>query len=97
MALRGQFELLPLFADDKMIGAALLGPARTGEWCQLAPLLEARGMPKIDPLMGGRYVPAVKAFFDHIYGLDGNATKPIIPDGFEDLGAWKRKSRRLRA
>jgi hypothetical protein len=47
-------ELLPLFATDDVIGAALLGPKRVQEWHQLAPLLEARGLPKIDPLMGGR-------------------------------------------
>jgi hypothetical protein len=92
-----RLDLLPLFADDKALGAVLLGSSRTAEWCQLAPLLEARGMPKIDPLMGGRYVPAVKAFFDRVYGLDNGPAKPIVPDGVEDLGAWKQKSRRLRA
>lgn len=32
-------------------------------------LLEGRGFPKVDGLMGGRYVPAVRAFFDREYGL----------------------------
>jgi hypothetical protein len=34
--------------------------------------LETRGLPKIDRLMCGRYVPAVRAFFDHLYGLNNN-------------------------
>jgi hypothetical protein len=82
---------LPLFADDATLGRALLGPDRAGEWRQMAPLLEARGLPTIDKLMGGRYVPAVKAFFDHLYGLDGAAAAPPMPDGVEELGSWKKK------
>jgi hypothetical protein len=41
---------LPLFADDLAIGAALLGRPRASEWKQVAPLLEARGLPKCDAL-----------------------------------------------
>ena len=47
----------------------------------------------MDALMGGRYVPAVKAFFDRDYGLTG-AQFPLAPDGIEDLGAWKNRKRR---
>src|SRR6516162_299036 len=45
---------LPLFATDDAIGAALLGKDRMQEWRQIAPILEARGLPKVDHLMGGR-------------------------------------------
>ena len=83
------FHALPLFADDSAIGNALLGPRRSREWREIAALLESRGLPKMDPLMGGRYVPAIKAFFDREYGIAG--TPPTAPDGVEDLGAWKRK------
>jgi hypothetical protein len=65
-------ESLPLFATDDVIGAALLGEDGVQEWRQVAQFLETRGLPKIDQLMGGRYVPAVRAFFDHLYGLDNN-------------------------
>jgi hypothetical protein len=58
-------EGLPLFATDDEIAAHLLGEGRALELRQMVPLLEARGLPKIDPLMGGRYVPALRAFFDH--------------------------------
>jgi hypothetical protein len=53
---------LPLFAADSLIGAAVIGPGRACEWPAIASLLETRGLPKIDELMGGRYVPAVRVF-----------------------------------
>jgi len=84
-------DQLPLFADDSSIGAALFGPDRAEEWRSIASLLETRGLPKIDALMGGRYVPAVRAFFDRDYGL--TSTAPLAPDGVEELGSWKRKRR----
>ncbi|MGA8698067.1 MAG: hypothetical protein WB689_30390 [Xanthobacteraceae bacterium] len=83
----------PLFASDDVIGAALLGADRVQEWKQMAPLLEARGLPKIDHLMGGRYVRAVVAFFDHQYGLDHGGDVPLAPDGNEDFEGWKRKQK----
>jgi hypothetical protein len=59
-----------------------------GRWC-------ARGFPKIDALMGGRYTPAVRAYFDHQYGLDRDRSgdAPLAPDGVEDFEAWKQKRR----
>ena len=55
-------------------------------------MLEERGLPKVDQLMGGRYVPAVRAFFDRLYGLD-TANVPLAPmasrtltDGKHDQG-----------
>lgn len=83
-------EALPLFAADDVIGAWLLGPQRRQEWQQIAPLLEARGLPKIDHLMGGRYTPAIISFFDHLYGLDRGDCYPA-PDGIEDFEGWKQK------
>jgi hypothetical protein len=82
---------LPLFAPDKLLGAALLGTDRALEWVQIAQLLESRGLPKIDPMMGGRYVPAVRAFFDHQYGLDRSSGGPLSPDGLEDFQSWKQR------
>jgi hypothetical protein len=87
-------ESLPLFATDDEIGAALLGADRVQEWRQMAPLLEQRGLPKVDPLMGGRYVPAVRAYFDHQYGLDRGGALPLARDGLEDFDGWRRKQKR---
>jgi hypothetical protein len=84
-------ESLPLFADS-LLGAALLGPDRVREWRQVAQMLEERGLPKVDQLMGGRYVPAVRAFFDRLYGLD-TANLPLAPDGAEDFDGWKRRQK----
>ncbi|MGO8923244.1 MAG: hypothetical protein ACLQF4_09925 [Xanthobacteraceae bacterium] len=85
---------LPLFADDALIGVALLGPGRAREWDKIAELLETRGLPKIDTLMGGRYVRAVVAFFDHQYGLDHSGAPPLAPDGAEDFATWRGKHKR---
>lgn len=83
-------ESLPLFATDSELGAALLGPGRVQEFQQMVPMLEARGMPKIDHLMGGRYTRAVVAWFDQQYGLGHATNVPLAPDGVEDFEGWKR-------
>ena len=61
---------LPLFADDVLQSVP---HNRAAEFKQMAPLLETRGLPKVDQMMGGRYMPAVRAFFDHQYGLGRGA------------------------
>jgi hypothetical protein len=88
-------DSLPMFAADEDISVALMGPGKTGEWRQTAALLEPRGLPKIDAMMGGRYMPAVKRFFDNEYGLIGGPVL-AIPDGPEELGACKPRRRTLR-
>jgi hypothetical protein len=75
-------DTLPLFASDRDIGRALLGE-RAKEWPHIALLYERKGFPRIDPVMGGRYTPAVKAFFDAQYKV-GGATIPAAPDGAEN-------------
>jgi hypothetical protein len=86
-------ESLPLFASDDAIGAALLGRERVAEFKQIVPLLEARGLPKVDQLMGGRYTRAVIAFFDHQYGLDRGGDVPLAPDGTERFDQWRKQKR----
>lgn len=83
---------LPEFADDDAIGLALLGPRRACEWKALAPLYERDGLPKMDPRLGCRYVPAVRAFFDNSYGLAPSA--PKAPNGIERPEAWLTRSKR---
>jgi hypothetical protein len=85
---------LPLLATDDVLGAALLGADRVQEWRQIVPLLETRGLPKVDKLMGGRYVPAVVAHFDHQYGLEHSGDPPLAPDGMEDFEKWKKQKPR---
>ena len=52
-------------------------------WRQIAPQLERQGLPKIDPIMKGRFWPAVEAFFRTRHGL-GNIVASQ-PDGEERL------------
>ena len=50
-------------------------------WRRIALQLERQGLPKIDPIMKGRFWPAVEAFFRYRHGL-GNIVAPQ-PDGEE--------------
>jgi len=50
-------------------------------WREIAPALECQGLPRIDPIMKGRFWPAVEAFFRTRHGL-GNMIASQ-PDGEE--------------
>jgi hypothetical protein len=50
-------------------------------WRQIAPQLERQGLPKIDPIMKGRFWPAVEAFFRTRHGLGSIVASQ--PDGEE--------------
>lgn len=84
-----KFEDLPLFPSDAELADAILGPGKTSEFTTVATLNERNNFPKIDPLWGGRYKWAVKAFFDRQYGL--SASPPLAPGGVEKPGAWISK------
>ncbi len=55
------------------------------EWRAKAGILEREGLPAIDPIMGGRYWPAVQAFWNRRYGL--SSVEVSQPDGTENLDA----------
>jgi len=55
------------------------------EWAAKAVILERNGLPRIDTLMGGRYWPAVEAYWRRRYGL--HSIEPSQPDGKENLDA----------
>jgi hypothetical protein len=59
-------------------------------WRQIARELEREGLPKIDSLMGGRFWPAVIAFFQARYGM-GTGSNVVVcpgpPDGEEHWDA----------
>lgn len=61
-------EDMPLFPSEPEIARAVLGE-RWEQWKDKAVILDRKGLPPINPLMGGRYWPAVKAFFDVVNGL----------------------------
>src|ERR1700751_5836587 len=52
----------PLYPDEAEIARRVLGD-RAREWPGKAAVLERDGLPKIDPLMGGRFWPAVRQWF----------------------------------
>ncbi|MDX6806349.1 hypothetical protein [Terrihabitans rhizophilus] len=55
---------------------------------RLAPALERAGFPTRDPLVGNRYWPAVKAFWDNRYGL-ATLRPSVHEDGEENLDALR--------
>jgi hypothetical protein len=57
------------------------------DWAHMASILEREGLPRIDPLMGGRCWEAVQAFFRKRHGLSSIEIAPI--DGEEDLDALR--------
>ena len=57
------------------------------DWRAKAIVLERDGLPRVDPLMGGRYWPAVKAWWNRRYGLSN--VEVSQPDGEEDLNALR--------
>jgi hypothetical protein len=88
-------DSLSMFASDDEIAVIVMGPGKASEWRQVVTLLEPRGFPKLDAMMGGRYVPAVKHYFDNEYKLTAGPAVGV-PDGPEELGACKPKRRTLR-
>lgn len=52
-------------------------------WRARAVVLEREGLPRICPIMGGRYWPAVLAYFNRRYGVAN--LSPSATDGMENL------------
>lgn len=65
-----RLDQLPLFADDTDLARAIVGPneEKVRHWLAFLPSLEGQGLPRRHPVYG-RYVPAVRQFYDRWYGL----------------------------
>ena len=74
-----------LFVTEAQI-ARRLGQT-TREWAAKAEVLERHGLPRRDPLIGGRYWPAIVAFFNRRYGVSN--VEVSQPDGGENLDALR--------
>jgi hypothetical protein len=72
-----------LFPCEKEIARRL--SQEPTKWHATAAILERHGLPRVDPLMCGRYWPAVLAWWNRRYGLA--KIEPSQPDGEEDLNA----------
>lgn len=80
---------LPRFATDLQIGEVLFGKAKAALFVEIAPRLEAKGLPRADPLHDDRrYLPAVLRWYDVRYGVDSIVRVPG-PQG--EVGPWRYK------
>ncbi|MET3973541.1 hypothetical protein [Bradyrhizobium japonicum] len=81
---RAPIHDLPLYPSEAQIARAVLGD-RAKDWKRIAKVLETKeGLPKISELMGGRFWPAVVAFFygwQHI-SLGGSIPENTPPSRF---------------
>ncbi|HWL06454.1 MAG TPA: hypothetical protein VNQ99_16225 [Xanthobacteraceae bacterium] len=69
---------IPLYPSENLIAILVLGD-RARDWPGVAALDERKGLPKIDPVRGGRYWPAVKAFYDMHNGVSSIAAASSYP------------------
>ena len=54
-------------------------------WAAKVRILERAGFPRIDPIMNGRFMPAIEAFWCRRYSL--SSIEVFQPDGGENLEA----------
>jgi len=85
-------KLEPLFVTDAELRTMMCGAAvPMREFAPRLVLLERQGFPQVDPRFGGRYLPAVRAFFDNQHGLGEYRLKAA--GGIERPHAWDTKRR----
>lgn len=70
-----------LYKDEREIARLVLGDNATG-WGALAAVWEREGLPRIDPMTGRRFWPAVEKFLYRRHGLLVEAV-PSNTDGAE--------------
>lgn len=93
------FDALPLFATDRELAVAIVGPERASEWMKNSfPSLANRpGFPPVDPFHKGRAVPLVKLFYDHFIGItSAQQLLASVPREREkaNLEIWTKSQRR---
>src|SRR4029077_6423479 len=74
----------PLYCSEDEIAEFVLGPGRLRDGRDRVKVLERQGLPQFDPLMGGRYRPAVRAFFDRLNGI----TNEVLPSKADQPEKW---------
>lgn len=81
------WEDLPLFANDMMLGAAVVGPQGASHWAKVTVknLERVPGFPKYDEAHGGRYTPAVRKFYEVQHETQAQRTSV---SGMPGTGRW---------
>lgn len=72
-----------LFPSESEIARRL--SQEPAEWAAKAKILERGGLPRVDPVMGGRFWPAVEAYWLRRYNL--TTIEASQPDGEDNLDA----------
>ena len=70
-----------LYKPETEIAALVLGVGAKS-WAAIAAVWEREGLPRIDPMTGMRFWPAVQSFLMHRHGII-DAAVPTKPDGSE--------------
>jgi len=73
----------PLYLSEAAIAHRVLGANAGARWQGLAAVWEREGLPRIDPMTGCRYWPAVRAFLDRRHGI-GSVSPHSSVDGVEN-------------
>ncbi|MDK4730357.1 hypothetical protein [Rhizobium phaseoli] len=73
----------PLYLPETAVAHRVLGAKSKTQWDALAIVWEREGLPRIDPMTGCRYWPAVRAFLDRRHGI-ASAQLPSTVDGAEN-------------
>lgn len=73
----------PLYLSEADTASRVMGSTKRAEWAGIAAVLERHGLPRIDPMFGGRYWPAVRSYLDRRNGL-GVAGATYAVDGEEN-------------
>ena len=74
-----------LYPSEEEIAQRVLGEGKVKQWIALVPTLEREGLPRVDPLFGGRFWPAVRAWFEQRNGL----RPELVPSGADGQEVWK--------
>lgn len=88
-------DALPIYATDKEIAVAIVGPKRAAEWLRTSfPKLSAqRGFPPIDAMHGGRATVKVAKFYEGYIGATGPGIN-AAPHVQDRVGTWNGQKRR---
>jgi hypothetical protein len=69
-----------LYPSESELAILVLGPRRAKEWPRIAVHLENKhGLPAVDTEMGGRFWPAVQAYFHQRHGMGLDGGREVAP------------------